>query len=186
VLVFLISVLFYKFARTIGLPHHFGMLMRWAMRSARQMSPKLSWGKCTGSCQFGARCFIYKSVSSINLYGYPPAVELGTRPGPAVTKIRYIPVGLRKTRWFTSFFFVVYPFNSFKIHSHEVSLVFGSAGSCRGVYTHRGCDSLIYYSIWAPAPKSRSTHTSTHIQLYSAKPHRCCITACITEHSVTQ
>jgi hypothetical protein len=44
-LVFRISALLYKFARTIGLPHHFGMLMRCTMRGARQMSPKLSWGK---------------------------------------------------------------------------------------------------------------------------------------------
>ena len=34
----------------------------------------------------------------------------------------------------------MYPFNLFKIHSHEVSFVFGSAGSCRGVYTHSDCD----------------------------------------------
>jgi hypothetical protein len=34
----------------------------------------------------------------------------------------------------------MYPFNLFKIHSHEVSFVFGSVGSCRGVYTHCGCD----------------------------------------------
>ena len=39
-----------------------------------------------------------------------------------------------------TFFFVMYPFNLFKIHSHEVSFVFGSAGSCRGVYTHSDCD----------------------------------------------
>ena len=34
----------------------------------------------------------------------------------------------------------MYPFNLFKIHSHEVSFVFGSVGSCRGVYTHSDCD----------------------------------------------
>jgi hypothetical protein len=29
------------------------------------------------------------------------------------------------------FFYVLYSFNLFKIHSHEVSFVFGSAESCR-------------------------------------------------------
>jgi hypothetical protein len=41
---------------------------------------------------------------------------------------------------FLPLFFFMYPFNLFKIHSHEVSFVFRSAGSCRGVYTHSGCD----------------------------------------------
>ena len=34
----------------------------------------------------------------------------------------------------------MYPFNLFKIHSHEVSFVFGSAGSCRSMYTQSDCD----------------------------------------------
>ena len=34
----------------------------------------------------------------------------------------------------------MYPFNSFKIHSHEVSFVFDSVGSCRSEYTHSDCD----------------------------------------------
>ena len=53
--------------------------------------------------------------------------------------IRFLPKTGGK-KGYNIIFFLMYPFNLFKIHSHEVSFVFGSAGSCRGVYTHSDCD----------------------------------------------